>query len=106
MICHHTTKAVVHIFNEQGFSADVYLDDFYGAEYQSLAIQAFSQLGQLFQQLGLDSSPEKDKKALVHVFPWTVTTVLTGELLEAELPGDAPLDSVYGLEPCINAPRV
>lgn len=60
MICQRTTKAVVHIFNGQGFSADVYLDDFYGAEYPSLAFQAFSQLGQLFQQLGLDSSPEKD----------------------------------------------
>jgi len=60
MICQRTTKAVVHIFTGQGFSADVYLDDFYGAEYPSLAFQAFSQLGQLFQQLGLDSSPEKD----------------------------------------------
>ena len=58
LICQRTTKAVVHIFNEQGFSAHVYLDDFYGAEYQSLASQAFSQLGQLFQQLGLDSSPK------------------------------------------------
>ena len=58
LICQRTTKAVVHIFNRPGFSADVYLDDFYGAEYQSLASQAFSQLGQLFQQLGLDSSPK------------------------------------------------
>ena len=47
--CQRTTQAVVHIFNEQGFSADVYLDDFYGAEYPSLASQAFSQLGQLSQ---------------------------------------------------------
>ena len=60
MICQRTTKAVVHIFTEQGFSADVYLDDFYGAEHSSLAHQAFSRLGQLFLQLGLDSSPEKD----------------------------------------------
>lgn len=60
MICQRTTKAVVHIFTEQGFFADVYLDDFYGAEYPSLAAQAFSCLGQLFQHLGLDSSPEKD----------------------------------------------
>lgn len=60
MICQRTTKAVVHIFTEQGFLADVYLDDFYDAEYPSLAAQAFSCLGQLFQHLGLDSSPEKD----------------------------------------------
>ena len=60
LICQRTTQAVVHIFNEQGFSADVYLDDFYGAENHSRASRAFLQLGQLFQQLGLDSSPEKD----------------------------------------------
>ena len=60
LICQRTTKAVVYIFKEQRSSAAVYLDDFYGAEYQSLASQVFSQLGQLFQQLGLDSSPEKD----------------------------------------------
>ena len=60
MICQQTTKAVVHIFAEQGFLANVYLDDFYGAEYPSLASQAFSRLSHLFLQLGLDSSPEKD----------------------------------------------
>ena len=48
MTCQRTTKV------------DDYLDDFYGAEYPSLATHAFSRLGQLFQQLGLDSSPEKD----------------------------------------------
>ena len=51
LICHRTTQAVVHIFNEQEFSADVYLDDFYGAQYPSLATQAFSQLGQLRKRL-------------------------------------------------------
>lgn len=40
--------------------ADVYLDDFYGGEYPSLALQAFSRLSQLFLQLGLDSSPKRD----------------------------------------------
>lgn len=77
MICQRTTKAVVHIFNEQGFSADVYLDDFYGAEYQSLAIQAFSQLGQLFQQLGLDSSPDKDT-------PPSTSMICLGILVDTE----------------------
>jgi len=37
MICQRTMKAVVHIFTEQGFLADIYLDGFYGAEYPSLA---------------------------------------------------------------------
>ena len=55
-----TTKAVVHIFPKQGFLADVYLDDFYGAEYPFLAASAFSQLSQLFHQLGLDSAPDRD----------------------------------------------
>ncbi|CAH3193854.1 unnamed protein product, partial [Porites evermanni] len=54
------TKAAVHIFPKQGFLADVYLDDFYGAEYPFLAASAFSQLSQLFHQLGLDSAPDRD----------------------------------------------
>ena len=44
----------------KNFLADVYFDDFYVAERLSIAAQAFSQLGQLFTYLGLDSSPEKD----------------------------------------------
>ena len=31
MICQRTTKAVVHCFMQLGFLADIYLDDFYGA---------------------------------------------------------------------------
>ena len=70
MICQRTTKVVVHIFTEQGFSADVYLDDFYGADHPSLAHQAFSRLGQLFLHLGLDSSPEKDSPPSTSDLSW------------------------------------
>ena len=48
------------ICTEQGFLADVYLDDFYSAEYPSLVTSAFSHLSQLFHQLGLDSGHDKD----------------------------------------------
>jgi len=44
MICQRTTKAVIYIFTQAGFSADVYLDDFYGAECPSLADNAFATL--------------------------------------------------------------
>ena len=77
LICQCTTKAVVRIFNTQGFSADVYLDDFYGAKYQSLASQAFSQLSKLFQQLGLDSSLEKDT-------PPSTSMICLGILVDTE----------------------
>ena len=60
MICQRSTSAVVQIFTKTGYLVDVYLDDFFGAEISSLAQQAFDQLGDLFIQLGLDSSPEKD----------------------------------------------
>ena len=42
MICQRTTKAVIYIFTQAGFSADVYLDDFYGAECPSLTDNAFA----------------------------------------------------------------
>ena len=40
MICQRTTKAVIYIFKQAGFFADVYLDDFYGVECPSLADNA------------------------------------------------------------------
>ena len=60
MICQRTTKAVIYIFTQAGFSADVYLDDFYGAECPLLADNAFATLQSIFDTLGLASSPEKD----------------------------------------------
>lgn len=60
MICQQTTRAVIRVFTQEGYSADVYLDDFYGAEIPSVAHVAFDRLQELFDELGLQSSPEKD----------------------------------------------
>lgn len=60
MICQRTTKAVVHCFTQLGFLADVYLDDFYGADSPARASTAFTSLRQLLQELGLQTSPDKD----------------------------------------------
>ena len=60
MICQRTTKAVMHCFTQLGFLADVYLDDFYGAELPGRATTAFTSLKQLLQDLGLQTSPDKD----------------------------------------------
>ena len=40
--------------------ADVYLDDFYGADSPARASTAFTALKQLLQELGLQISPEKN----------------------------------------------
>ena len=42
MICQRTTMAVVHCFTQLGFLADVYLDDFYGADLPARASTAFT----------------------------------------------------------------
>ena len=60
MICQRTTKAVVHCFTELGFFADVYLDDFYGANTPERASLAFQTLKDLLHELGLQTSPDKD----------------------------------------------
>ena len=62
LICQRSTKAVIYTFTNEGFTADVYLDDFYGAEQPHIAQKAFTRLGQLFDELGLQASPEKDCK--------------------------------------------
>ena len=53
-------KAVIYIFRQASFSADVYLDDFYGAECPSLTDNAFATLQSIFHTQGLAFSPEKD----------------------------------------------
>ena len=60
MICQRTTKAVVHCFMQLGFLADIYLDDFYGADLPAPASTAFTSLKQLLRELSLQTSPDKD----------------------------------------------
>lgn len=60
MICQRTTSSVIHIFQQFGFIADVYLDDFFGAESPQKALEAFDTLQFLFDELGLQSSRDKD----------------------------------------------
>ena len=60
LVCQRTTRAVIHVFTKEGYSADVYLDNFYGAEHPADSHFAFACLQDLFDELGLQSSPEKD----------------------------------------------
>ena len=58
--CQQTTKAVTYILNEEGILVDVYIDDFYGAETQEPAKHSLDRMTQLFLELGLQSSTDKD----------------------------------------------
>jgi len=89
MICQRSTSAVVHIFTKTDFLADVYLDDFYGAEIASHAKKAFDHLGDLFLKLGLDSSPEDCPPATTMVCLGILvnTTTFTLEVLAARVMG-------------------
>ena len=60
MMCQRTTSAVTFMFHALGFDCTNYIDDFGGAEVPASASQAFDTLGDLFSELGLQSSPEKD----------------------------------------------
>ena len=51
MICQRTTSAVIYIFTQRGYTADVYLDDFYGVERPNRASNAFHELQSLFDCL-------------------------------------------------------
>lgn len=50
----------MHCFTQLAFLADVYLDDFYGADFPARASTTFTSLKQLLQELGLQISPDKD----------------------------------------------
>ena len=60
LVCQRTTRAVIHVFIKEDYTADVYLDDFYGAEHPADSHLTFACLQDLFDELGLQSSPEKD----------------------------------------------
>ena len=60
LACQRTTKAVAHILNNQGLLVDVYIDDFYGAESKEHASLSFDRMSQVFNDLGLQTSPVKD----------------------------------------------
>ena len=62
MACQRTTTAIAYMFkSEFNFSCINYVDDFGGVEKDyTTASTAFLQLGNLFQRLGLESSPSKD----------------------------------------------
>ena len=92
MICHRTTRAVIHVFTLEGYSADVYLDDFYDAEYPSVAPTAFVRLQELFDELGLQSSPEKDCQPATRM-------VCLGILVDTEqMVFEVPQDRVFDLQ--------
>lgn len=60
LCCQRTNKAVVGILNNENISIDVYIDDFYGAEIPDFSTQTFCRVNELFQELGLSTSPEKE----------------------------------------------
>ena len=62
MACQRTTTAIAYMFkSEFNFACINYVDDFGGVENDhTTASTAFRQLDNLFQRLGLESSPSKD----------------------------------------------
>ena len=60
MICQCTTKSVTYILNSEGISVDVYIDDFYSAEFSDSSDLSFQRMNSLFAELGLMDAPEKD----------------------------------------------
>ena len=60
MIFHRTTRAVCHIFNLEGYLADVYLDDFYKTDSELYIDTAFLRPRELLHEMGLVTSPHKD----------------------------------------------
>ena len=58
---------MVYCFTQLGFFADVYLDYFYEADTPAPAPSAFQSLQDLLDELGLQSSPDKDCPPSTHM---------------------------------------
>ena len=59
LVCQRTTRVVIHVFTKEGYTTDVYLDNFYGAEHLADAHFTFARLQDLFDELGLHHLPKK-----------------------------------------------
>ena len=60
LCCQRTTKSVVYILEKENISADVYIDDFFGAETPDLADMVFCGIKELFKELHLEAAIDKD----------------------------------------------
>ena len=69
MACQRTKTAIAYMFKSQfNFACINYVNDFRGVEKDHTnASTAFHQLGNLFQRLGLESSPSKDWAPTTHM---------------------------------------
>lgn len=59
LACQRTTDCITHIHNGYGYYLCNYIDDLAGAEHESVAQDAYLQLGETLAQVGLVESPEK-----------------------------------------------
>ena len=89
MMCQRTTSAVTYMYKQLGFDCTNYIDDFGEAEVPENSNKAFNDLGALFSDLGLDSSPDKDSPPStqmvflgIHIDTSAMTTTITSERLE------------------------
>ena len=55
LICQRTTSSVVHILTNEGISVDVYIDDFYGADFPDRSQQSFQCMGVWINTLDMTS---------------------------------------------------
>ena len=53
MACSRTTKAIMYMHHNMGYNGTSYLDDLIGVSTAEQGIEAFNELGQLLQELGL-----------------------------------------------------
>ena len=69
LVCQQTTQAVIHVFTKEGYTANVYLDDFYGAEHPADSHFAFA-VSELHQE------SHQEFNELVECYNTTLTHVL------------------------------
>ena len=60
LACQRTTKGAIFAFEKMGYTADVYIDDFFGADTPELAYIAFVVLKTLLAELGLQMADDKE----------------------------------------------
>ena len=60
LCCQRTTKSIIFILESKDICVDVYIDDFFGAETEEFADLVVDRMIELFSELNLEASIEKD----------------------------------------------
>ena len=104
MCCQRITNAIRHLYQKRGYDFVAYLDDLASAEVASQADQAYSEMGKLFEEAGLQEQKQKSVPPSTNIVFLGVTFDSTS--LTLSVPHDRVHETIAALDEWLLAERM